>query len=101
MCHLLYRGRNDGARLISRRTRAAGGAQVQRAHLNCAVGALLDQHSARLNRLCSVTRCYSAAQASQRQRAAAAAVASVRSRLGAAQRSQEAYRAPLCGASRQ
>ncbi len=72
----------------------AGGAQVQRAHLNCAGGALLDQHSAGLSRLHSLTRCDSAAQAIERRRAAAAAVASARSQLGGAQRSQEAYRAP-------
>ena len=54
VCHLLYRGINYGARISSRRTRAAGGVQVQRAHLNCAVSALLDQDSARLSRLRSV-----------------------------------------------
>jgi hypothetical protein len=91
---LQYRGGNCGARISSHRTRAAEGAQVQRAHLNCAVGALLDQHSARLSHLRSVTRCDSAAQAIERRRAAAAAVASARSRLGGAQRIQEAYRAP-------
>jgi hypothetical protein len=63
VCHLLQRRRNNGARLSSR-TRAAEGAQVQRAHLNCAVGALLDQHSALLSRPRSGTRCASMAQAS-------------------------------------
>jgi hypothetical protein len=94
VCHLLQRRRNHGARLSSRRTRAAEGAQVQHAHLNCAVGVLLDQHSARLSSLRSVTRRDIAEQASERRRAAAAAVTSAGSRLGGAHRSKEAYRAP-------